>query len=776
MTASGTFAESARIPIPLTALVGRDKEFERVVALLSKTDTRLVTLTGPGGVGKTRLALHVLSHLDKQFAQGAALVSLAPVRSPDLVLRTIARSLGIREQAGQSDFDALARSLRERTQLLGLDNLEQVVEVAPLLGELLVVCPGLKLLITSRTRLNIQGEYQVPVPPLALPAPNPRLSLSDLARNESISLFTQRAQQADPGFALDEKNGSAVAAICRRLDGLPLALELAAARLALLTPGALLSRLDDSLHVLTGGPQDQPPRLRSLDDAIAWSYDLLNAEEQALLRHLAVFFGGWTIEAAAHLERHLPGGHPDVLGGLSSLIDKSLLRRMPGHDDREPRFTMLETVREFGLRSLAESGEEHATRAAHADYVLTLAERAEPELDAANQGWWLNLVEIEHDNIRAALRWLHERGEAERGLRLAGTMRRFWDTRDYTTEGRAQLVSMLALPGVADHPAPLAKALGALGELALWLADPDAAEANFERALELWREMENRREIIGALVWLGYTALERNDLAKADAYAGEAVALARQTNDRHGEAMANWVHAMSLWSRGQRNEAERILLASYATMIELEDRSNALWALQELSSLAIALGDVSVALERLEGVLILTYEVGERWCLAVYLEGMALILADLGESELGATMLGAAAAWRKATNAPVLKSVGATGAYEALRERLGEEVYARCIEAGRQYTLDEAVEICRTRANFLNASTSPTALDDAGRFAAFGLTPREIEIVQLLKQRLSDREIAERLFISPRTAGTHVTSILGKLELSSRREVPDFAP
>jgi predicted ATPase/DNA-binding CsgD family transcriptional regulator len=776
MTASGTFTESARIPIPLTTLVGREDEIERVVALLSQPDIRLVTLTGPGGVGKTRLAVQVLSHLDKQFTQKAALVSLAPVRNPDLVLRTIARSLGIREQAGQSDFDALARSLREQTQLLALDNLEQVVEVAPLLGELLVVCPGLKLLITSRIRLNIQGEFHFPVPPLALPDSNSRLALSDLARYDSISLFAQRAQQADPRFALDEKNGSVIAAICRRLDGLPLALELAAARLALLTPEALLSHLDDSLRVLTGGPRDQPPRLRSLDDAIAWSYDLLNAEEQALLRHLAVFFGGWTIEAAAHIERYLPAGHLDVLGGLSSLLDKSLLRRIPGHDDREPRFTMLETIREYGLRALAAAGEEHAARAAHADYVLALAKRVEPELDGANQGWWLNLIEIEHDNVRAALRWLHEQGDVERGLRLAGAMRRFWDTRDYMTEGRAQLHAMLALPGAASYPVPFAKALSTLGELALWQGDREVAEPHLQRALELWYALERGREIVETLILLGFGALQRNDLPRADTLAGEAVALALETSDRHGEARANWVQAMSLWSRGQRSEAERVLLTSYATLIELDNRSDALGALIELANLARARGDISLAQERWEGTRLLSYEIGEQWCLAVYLEGMALILADQGDTELGATLLGAAEAWREATNAPVLNLMGVSGSYEHVQQRLGNEVYRRYIDAGRQYTLDEAVELCRAHAAVLTTSPTPPPSDEINRFAEFGLTPREIEIVRLLEQRLSDREIAERLFISPRTAGTHVTSILGKLGLSSRREVPNWAP
>jgi predicted ATPase/DNA-binding CsgD family transcriptional regulator len=776
MAALGPLAESARIPIPLTTLVGRQHEIERVVAVLSQTGIRLVTLTGPGGVGKTRVALHVLSQLDTQFPHGAVLVSLAPVRDPDLVLRTIARSLGIREQAGQSDFDLLARTLREHTKLVGLDNLEHVVEVAPLLGELLGLCPGLKFLITSRIRLNIQGEHHVPVPPLALPAATAHPSLADLGRNDAISLFVQRAQQADPEFTLNEDNSSTVLAICRRLDGLPLAIELAAARLALLTPGALLSRLDDSLHVLTGGPRDQPPRLRSLDDAIAWSYDLLNSEERALLRHLAVFLGGWTIDAAAHIERQLPGGHPDVLEGLSSLIDKSLLRRMPGHDDREPRYTMLETIREFGLRALAEAGEEQATRAAHADYVLALAEHAEPELDAANQGWWLNLIEVEHDNIRVALRWFHEHGDAERGLRLAGAMRRFWDTHDYMTEGRTQLASMLALPGVNDYPVPCAKALGALGELAMWQADRDIAEAHFERALEIWRELGNEREIAATLVLLGFGALQRNDLANADLLAGEAATIARRTNDRHGEGMASWVQGMGLSARGQQSEAERIFLAAYATMLECDDRSNALGALMELANFARARGDTALALERWEGARLLSYEIGERWCLAVYLEGMALILADQGDTELGATVLGAAEAWREATNAPVLNLMGVTGAYEHVHERLGPEVYRQYVDAGRQYTLDEAVELCRTRAMVPPASIPRPAPNDGDRFAAFGLTPREIEIVQLLKHRLSDREIAERLFISPRTAGTHVTSILGKLGLSSRREVPDFAP
>jgi predicted ATPase/DNA-binding CsgD family transcriptional regulator len=776
MTVPAAYAKAARIPLPLTTLVGRDDEIARVAALLSREDVRLVTLTGPGGVGKTRLALTVLAQLEGRFAHGVALVGLAPVRDPDLVLRTVARSMGVREQPGLSDLDALVRALGDQELLLGLDNLEHVVEIAPLLAELLIACPGLSLIVTSRIRLNVQAEFHVPVPPLALPAENPRLSTPDLARNDSVALFVQRARQVQPDFALDDANRIEVVAICRRLDGLPLAIELAAARLALLTPAALLSRLDESLRLLTGGSRDQPPRLRSLDDAIGWSYDLLDRDERALLRHLAVFFGGWSIEAATHLERLVPGGHPDVMAGLASLIDKSLLRRMASHDEREPRFTMLETVREFGLRALAEAGEDAAARAAHADFILTLAERAEPELDAANQGWWLNLIETEHDNVRAALRWYHERGETERGLRLAGAMRRFWDTRDYVYEGRAHLPAMLALPGAEDRPAPFAKALGALGELSLWQADVDAADAHFQRALELWREMRNHGEIVETLIWIGYTALESNDVAKAEAVASEAIELARHLDDRHGGAMASFVRAMSLAARGERHEAELELLASHTTLIELDDRSNALWALQELASFAKLRGDIQVASARWEGVRLLAYEVGERWCLAVYLEGIALILSDRGESELGATLLGAAVAWRDATTAPALKTVGFTGANEILRDRLGDEVYQRCVEEGRQHTLDEAVEIGRARVALLAPSMGERVAVEPHPFAAFGLTPREIQIAMLLKQRLSDREIAERLFISPRTAGTHVTSILGKLGLASRREIPDFTP
>ncbi len=437
-----------RLPAPLTPLVGRVREARAVVELLGGGVARLLTLTGPGGTGKTRLALTVAAVLRHDFPDGIAFVDLAPIADPDLVASAIAESLGLREEGGRPLPELLAAHLGERRRLLLLDNFEQVVEAGPLIGALLAACPGLAALITSREPLHVSGEHVFPVPPLALPADDPGAggaNLAELAACDAVALFVQRVRAANPDFALTPENAAAVVAICRRLDGLPLALELAAARGKLLPPAALRVRLERGLELLISGPRDAPARQRTLRDAIAWSHDLLSAEEQALFRRLAVFAGGFTLEAAEEVveapsaESRVPSGTADsalgaghsVLDLVASLAEKSLLWREegPASAASEPRFRMLETIREYGLERLAESGEEAEARQRHAAHFLALVEEAEPYLRGEPaMGSWLDRLEAEHDNLRAAVTWLLDpaAGEgaerAEWALRLAGAL------------------------------------------------------------------------------------------------------------------------------------------------------------------------------------------------------------------------------------------------------------------------------------------------------------------------------------------------------------------
>ena len=381
MALASVLDHPAQLPVPLTPLIGREREIAAVAALLLRPDVRLVALTGPGGVGKTRLGIAVAAELEAVFADGVAFVPLASVRDADLVSPTIAQALGIREGGDRPLATRLAASLRGRELVLIVDNFEHVLPAAPEVAGLLASCPTLKVLVTSRAVLGISGEHSVPVSPLALPVSGRAPSLAELAATEAVALFVARAAAADPGFALTEEIAADVAAICERLDGLPLAIELAAARVRVLSPAALLARLTDRLRILTGGPRDQPPRLRSLRDAVAWSYELLGPFEKAQFRRLSVFMGGCTLEAA---EAVCGAPNQDVLAGITALVQQSLVRRVepPG---QAPRFGMLETIREFALEQLAASKEEADLRHRHARYFAELGGGLELDVVVAGQ-------------------------------------------------------------------------------------------------------------------------------------------------------------------------------------------------------------------------------------------------------------------------------------------------------------------------------------------------------------------------------------------------------
>ena len=459
-------ARRNNLPIQLTPFIGREQELAAIQDILTREDARLLTLTGPGGAGKTRLGLQVAAELSDRFADGVFFVYLAPINDPALVMPTIAQTLDIREETGQPWPARMREALLQKQMLLLLDNFEQVVNAAMQVGELLAACPQLKIIVTSREALHVRGEREFPVPPLPLPDVKHLPDLTSLSSNTAVALFVQRAQATKPDFQLNNANARAIVEICVRLDGLPLAIELAAARVKLLPPQALLARLDQRLAVLTGASRDVPARQQTLRNTIAWSYNLLDAVEQRLFRRLSVFVGSCTLEAVEAV--CVTSGNEDqaeqILDTIASLLDKSLLQQME-QEGGEPRFTMLETIREYGLERLIANGEIEATRQAHAEYYLALAEKAEPELAGPQQATWFDRLEREHDNLRAVMEWCLEREDSgqriEMALRLAGALRQFWEVRAHRDEGQAfkEPVAIPASTSIEPSPSPTAKRL-----------------------------------------------------------------------------------------------------------------------------------------------------------------------------------------------------------------------------------------------------------------------------------------------------------------------------
>ncbi|MFT4040951.1 MAG: hypothetical protein QM692_22400, partial [Thermomicrobiales bacterium] len=631
----------ATMPQPRTRLIGRDAEVAAARARLLDDRVPLLTLTGPGGVGKTRLAAAIAAGVGAHARDGAAFVPLAPVRDPALVLPVIARALGVPDHPGVPVEVALADALRERRMLLVLDNLEQVAGAAPALGRLLEACPGLQMLATSRVRLQLGLETLLPVHPLP-PPPDPEVvAFAAVAGSPAVTLFVERARAVLPEFCLTPENAATIVAIVERLDGLPLAIELAAARLPALSPEALLTHLEPRLRLLRGGRQDLPPRLRTMADAIAWSYDLLDAAEQGLLRRLGVFLGGWTLEAAAAVAGV---DRLEVLDGIASLVDKSLIRPLPAPGGA-PRYTMLETVREFSLEQLEAAGELAAAQAAHATWCLALAETCAPHLTGPEQGAWLDRLEIDHDNLRAALAWLAAEGDVDAGLRLATALLRLWDTRDYMSEGRGHLLGFLALAesgAAAVSPLAKARALVAASDLASWEAEHTVAADLATEALGIWRALGDGPGTANALWLLGVNTLALGDGGRAEALAAEGLALARQVGDRETEAFHLRLFGTAAIGRDDSAAAVPLLEAALVIWQELEDRAERCSDLGALAMAAGQLGERAWAIGLWAESLALAREVGEDWMVAYFLEGHAELALATGQPHLSVRWLGAA--------------------------------------------------------------------------------------------------------------------------------------
>jgi predicted ATPase/class 3 adenylate cyclase/Tfp pilus assembly protein PilF len=721
------------LPLQPTPLVGREKEVSEVCDLLRHDETRLLTLTGPGGIGKTRVALQAAADLLDDFPDSTFFAQLATLTEAELLLPAIAETLGVKEIGEQPLGETLKDYLSERRLLLVLDNFEQVLGAAPAVAELVAGAHGLKVLATSRAPLGLYGEHEFPVPPLTLPDLKHPPPLERLTQYEAVCLFVERARALKPDFKVTNESAPAVAEICVRLDGLPLAIELAAARIKMLPPRAMMQRLTSRLKLLTGGARDLPERQRTLRATIEWSHALLDEGEQMLFGRLAVFSGGRTleaIEAICDAEGDLP---VDAFESVSSLLDKSLIRQEEGPSG-DPRFVMLETIHEYAREKLEQSGEAEEIRRAHAQYFLTLAEEAYPEFKGANQVEWIERLEVEHDNMRAALSWASERKEVELALRMGGALWGFWSVRGYHSEGRRWLEGALAMDGRVS-PEMRAMALAGAGWLAslqgdydrakqaceegLALLEHEAREASeaklsllallgwvawereehgqakqlFDESLALSREMSHTWWIAVSLSNLALVPESRGDYEKATELYEESMDLFREQGDKQGLAHCLNNLAMMVYSHGDLGRAAKLTEESVALVRDLGARGDVALGLCNLGWIALLQDDLSRAADLYRESLSLSWDTGLNPLVQNALEGHTCVAGARGETERAAQLWGAAQDLHEVKGIPrdIDFLAEADARISAVRSGMGEEAWDEAWRKGRAMTLDEAV-------------------------------------------------------------------------------------
>lgn len=686
-------AHPTNLPVQPTPLIGREKQIDVLKQLLDSR-ARLVTLTGPGGVGKTRLGLQAAADLCDSFEDGVYWVNLAPLLDPSLVISTITQVLGVMESGSQSLLESLKEFIRPKKMLLLLDNFEQVIAAAPQVADLLYVSAPLRILVTSREPLRLRGEHEFPVAPLALPdlkqVRNQAEPAAAISQYAAVALFIQTALAVKPDFAVTNQNALAVAEICVRLDGLPLAIELAAARSKLLSPQAILARMQSSLAFLTSGARDLPARHQALRSTIAWSYDLLGDSAKKLFRRLAVFAGGWTLEAAEAVCNVAGDLNVDVLDEMESLLDNSLLTQSIG-EDGEMRFGMLETIREYAMERLLESGEIDHLRQRQAQFYLALIEQAEPELIASDQARWVNRLNTEHGNIRAVLTWSQQHA-VELGLKLCGSIWHFWDMRSFIGEGRSWLETF-----IAQSPPPTAargKALQAANVFAVYQGEYETAQAHMEEALSIFQQLGDQQGIATAFNELGVIARYRGECAAARQLFEQSLAIKRELGNE-------WLIANSVMNLG--------LIASdqsdYASAYRLHQESLAIYrALDEKHGIAMAsgnLGHVAMHLGRLDEARVwqaeslqLFKEVGDNDGLTECLERLAMLANANANFRRAAQLFGAASVLRKeaGTSLAPVEQAECDGALNATHAQLDAATFDTAWAEGQAMTMEQIVD------------------------------------------------------------------------------------
>src|SRR5215217_4159750 len=815
------------LPAPRSSFVGREREMLEVKQELEIT--RLLTITGAGGSGKTRLALEVSRDLLEEYSDGVWLVKLAPLSEEKLVPKAVAEVLEVPERPEEPLADTLKEVLGSRELLLVLDNCEHLLEAtARLVDVLLDSCPHVRIMATSREGLGVEGELRWPMPPLSTPDPQRSPTLKELESLESARLFLARARNHDPSFAFTPANAQAVAEVCSKLEGIPLAIELAAARVGTLSLEQISQRLEGSLKLLTRGGRTAAPRQRTIRETLEWSHKLLYERERKVLRRLSVFAGGWSLEASEVVLSEESIGQSEVLELLSGLVEKSLVIAELSAESGGVRYRLLDTIRQHALEKLEQSGEIEDVKRAHAEYFLALAEEAEPELIGPREAEWFERLEEELDNFRAALSWASVRGQAELGLRLAGALGSFWFWEGHCGEGRGWLEGALTRE-VPKSALARAKALGAASLMASQLSDYAGAKEAAEEGLRLSKEAGTEDSRRPFFVWnspptfflnrLANVSMEEGDHERARALGEESLALSRQANEAQGIVWSLLILAIAATLRADYEQAERLYAEGLSLARELDSAYARFLFLQNWGWTALLEGDperatvlveeaVELARERRRGFmgllsrpldnlgwaallggelgrakaqfgenLALSKVRGDRGTLLMSLEGLACVAGAEGEDLRAARIFGAAEALMGVIGYRLVPQERAVlEPYRAsVRTRLGEAAWEKAVAEGGALGLDQATEyaLSKERSSKHFSPTQP-AVSSTPEHPA-GLSPREVEVLGLVAEGLTNAQVAQRLFLSPRTVQRHLNSIYHKLGVSSRTAATRFA-